>query len=301
MLIVVILVVVIVVWKSAYSSSTIDQVSVENQTDHQDSSHSISESMSNKTREELTQEDLLKHLQNFQKNSGNITQFLNQFYAQCHLEDCEKALQQALDQYPDQQFSQLVRSLLKNLPVYEKQMQTTILSTSVPAKERFEQLWKLREQTLGKSEAMLGFGEEREYANYRFEYQNLLHNKNLNAEQRLKSFENLQLQYINVTKLDGNIAVYDQAMALLQQDQNAEQIQELKTMLQDRYLNEKEKQDVQQREQRENFQYQQAEQYQQAVKQLQDDMQPLKNQMNETEWNQEYQKRLEDLRVKMFP
>lgn len=300
-LVVVILVIIIVVWKSAYSSSTIDQVSTPTQTDSQKLSvQTVSEKMSNKTREELMQEELIKQLQDFQTKSGNITQFLNQFKASCVLENCDAALQDALNKYPDQKFAQLIRNLLKNLPIYEKQMQSIVLSTSISPQERFNQLWKLREQTLGKSEAKLGFEEERQYANYRFEYQHLMQNKQLSTEQRLKKFEDLQLQYIDVTKIDGNIAIYHQALMLLQQNQNSQQIQQLKNMLQDRYLSAEEKQEVQQQEQREERQHQQAEQYQHAVKQLQDDMQGLKNQLSEAEWNQRYQKQLEDLRLKMF-
>ena len=59
------------------------------------------------------------------------------------------------------------------MPQYEQQMQSTVLSTSLSPKERFNQIWKLREQTLGQAEAKLGFGQERQYADYRFAYNDL--------------------------------------------------------------------------------------------------------------------------------
>lgn len=55
------------------------------------------------------------------------------------------------------------------MPQYEQRMQVRCLSSLSP-KERFNTLWKIREQTLGKDEAMLGFGQEHHYADYRFSY-----------------------------------------------------------------------------------------------------------------------------------
>ena len=58
---------------------------------------------------------------------------------------------------------------------------------------------------------------------------------------------------------------------------------------------------MQLKEQREGQQQQKVDQYQQALKQLQQDMEPLKTQLSSTEWQQQYETRLENLRLKMFP
>jgi len=88
---------------------------------------------------------------------------------------------------------------------------------------------------------------------------------------------------------------------LIQQgQQNAAETERLKQKLQQQYLTEQERQEVQQKEQREAQQQQQVDQYQHALQQLQQEMEPLKTQLSETEWQQQYQSRLENLRLKMF-
>lgn len=291
--------VAIVVWKSTASSATVQQTTPSSP---DSSTHVTDETIQNKSKDELLQTTLLKQLQSLQKQPGNITQFLNDFKANCQVEDCDAALAKALANYPDQTFAQLVENLLKCMPQYEQRMQSTVLSTSLSPKERFDALWKIREQTLGQAEAMLGFGQERHYADYRFAYQDLAQNPNLSAEQRLKAFEELQRQYPNSNQQESKIGLYEQAVTLLNQGQNkSAETERLKQELQQRYLTQQERQEIQQRDQREVQQQQQANQYQQALNQLQQEMEPLKAQLSDTEWQKQYQTRLENLRLKMFP
>jgi len=290
MLIVVVVLVGIVVWKSTASSAAIQQT--KSTASSQDSSTQVSnEGMPNKTKDEVFQESLLKQLKILQQQPGNITEFLNDFKANCPVSDCNAALAKALANYPDQNFAHLVENLIKRLPQYEQRMQST----------RFDALWKLREQTLGQAEAMLGFGQERGYADYRFTYNDLAQNQKLSAEQRLKAFEQLQKQYPDATQQENKIGLYEQALGLINQGQHSPaETQRLKQMLQQRYLTEQQRQEVQQREQREAQQQQQVDQYQQAVQQLQQEMEPLKAQLSNEEWQKQYQSRLESLRLKMF-
>ena len=289
----------IVVWKSTASSATIQQPEPSSQ---DSSTYTTDETMQNKTKDELFQTTLLKQLKTLQKQPGNITQFLNDFHANCHIADCNAALATALANYPDQKFAQLVENLIKRMPQYEQRMQSTVLSTSQSPKERFNTLWKIREQTLGQEEAMLGFGQERHYADYRFAYDDLAQNSNLSPEQRLKAFEELQRQYPNATQQESKIGLYEQALNLVNKGQNnTAETERLKQELQQRYLTTQERQDIQQRDQREVQQQQQANQYQQAVSQLQQEMEPMKAQLSDTEWQKQYQTRLENLRLKMFP
>ena len=219
MLIVVVVLVGIVVWKSTASSAAIQQT--KSTASSQDSSAQVSnEGMPNKTKDEVFQESLLKQLKTLQQQPGNITEFLNDFKANCPISDCNAALAKALANYPDQKFAHLVENLLKRMPQYEQQMQSTVLSTSLSPKQRFEALWKLREQTLGQAEAMLGFGQERHYADYRFAYNDLAQNQRLSAEQRLKAFEQLQKQYPDATLQENKMGLYEQAIQLLNQSSN---------------------------------------------------------------------------------
>ncbi|MBJ9957511.1 lipase secretion chaperone [Acinetobacter courvalinii] len=301
MLIVVVVLVAIVVWKSTASSAAVQHT--KSTSSSQDSSTQMSdESMPNKSKDEIFQDSLLKQLKMLQQQPGNITEFLNDFKASCPISDCNAALAKALANYPDQNFAHLVESLLKRMPQYEQQMQNTVLSTSLSPKERFDALWKLREQTLGQAEAMLGFGQERQYADYHFAYHDLAQKQNLSAEQRLKAFEQLQQQYPAATQQGSKIGQYQQALNLLEQgSHNPAETARLKQQLQQQYLTEQQRQQVQQREQQEAQQQQQIDQYQQALQQLQQEMQPLKTQLSEAEWQQQYQSRLENLRLKMFP
>lgn len=290
----------IVVWKSTASSAAIQQTksipSSENSSVQMNDAN-----MSNKNKDELLQDALSKQLKILQQQPGNITEFLNNFKANCTVTDCNAALAKALANYPDQAFAHLLENLLKRMPQYEQQMQSTVLSTSLSPKQRFEALWKLREQTLGQAEAMLGFGQERHYADYRFAYNNLAQNQNLNAEQRLKAFEELQHQYPDAAKQESKMGLYEQAIQLLNQSSNnPAEIASLKQKLQQQYLTEQERQDIQLRDQREFQQQQQVNQYQQAVQQLQQEMQPLKSQLSDAEWQKQYETRLQDLRLKMF-
>ncbi|WP_343581021.1 lipase secretion chaperone [Acinetobacter sp.] len=301
MLIVVVVLVAIVVWKSTASSAAVQHT--KSTSSSQDSSTQMSDDpMSNKSKDEIFQDSLLKQLKMLQQQPGNITEFLNEFKASCPVSDCNAALAKALANYPDQKFAALVANLLKRIPQYEQQMQSTVLSTALSPKERFDALWKLREQTLGQAEAMLGFGQERQYANYHFAYHDLAQKQNLSAEQRLKAFEQLQQQYPAATQQESRIGQYQQAVNLLKQgSHNPAETARLKQQLQQQYLTEQQRQQVQQREQQEAQQQQQVNQYQQALQQLQQEMQPLKAQLSEAEWQQQYQSRLESLRLKMFP
>lgn len=299
-IIVLVVLVSIVVWKSTASSAAIQQSKTTAQSNNS-SANASDATMQDKSKEELLQESLSKRLKLLQQQPGNITQFLNDFNANCHVEDCNAALAKALANYPDQAFARLVENLLKRLPQYEQQMQSMVLSTSLSPKERFDAIWKLRESTLGQKEATLGFGDERHYADYRFAYNDLAKDKNLSAEQRLKAFEELQRQYPTMIEQDSKLGRYEQAIQLLNQSSNSPaEVARLKQKLQQQYLTEQERQEIQQRDQREVQQQQQANQYQQAVKQLQQEMQPLKSQLSEAEWQQQYQQRLESLRLKMF-
>lgn len=255
----------------------------------------------NKSRAETLDDFTTSHLQKFQQRSGNITLFLNQFYERCDVTDCDVVLMQALDNYADQRFAQQLKNLIQRLPRYETDMQNTVLSTSLSPRERFDHIWQLREKNLGIAETKLGFAQEREYANYRFSYAEIKDNPQLSVTQKLNAFDDLQHQFPNLADSTQGFARYEQALTLMDKNMSVAEQQQFKTMLQMRYLSKEEQVDVQFQEQRQNKQAIQAQNYQRAVQQLEQEMQPLKGQLSDTQWQQQYEQRLQDLRLKMFP
>ncbi len=288
----------IAVWKSTASSAAIEQAA---RTESTKPNSTQDKYMQHKNADQILQESLSTQLKSLQHQPGNITQFINAFKANCQLESCDAALAKALANYPDQKFAQTVQNLLKRMPQYEQQMQSTVLSTALSPKERFDAIWKLREQTLGKDEAALGFGQEREYADYRFAYAELKQNTQLNPEQRLAALETLQQKYPRLMEQESSFGRYEQAVQLLDEKQPTAETQRLKQELQQRYLSQQEQLDLQFKQHREQQQQQKVDQYQQALKQLQQEMQPLKSQLSESEWQKQYQQRLESLRSNLFP
>ena len=90
----------IVVWKSTASSAAIQQTksipSSENSSVQMNDAN-----MSNKNKDELLQDALSKQLKILQQQPGNITEYLNNFKANCTMTDCNAALAKALANYPD--------------------------------------------------------------------------------------------------------------------------------------------------------------------------------------------------------
>lgn len=300
LIIALVVLVIIAVWKSNRSSAATQQNQLQATQDV--SSHSSNGIPQNKNKDEAFQIVILEQLQALQKQPGNITLFLQNFKINCPVTDCDAALAKALSNYPDQTFAEQLKNLLQRLPLYEQNMQRIVLSTSLSPEERFNKIWQLREQTLGKAETQLGFGQERAYADYRFAYHALSQNPNLNTQQRLDAFEALQKQHPEAQQHETSIGLYEQALALIQQHpSDPVTTATLKHELQQRYLSESEQVDIQQREQRVAQQHQRANQYQVAVAQLQQEMMPLKQQMSDAEWQAQYQTRLEALRLQMFP
>lgn len=96
------------------------------------------------------QQESIKHLiQIFQKNSGNIKQLLTQLQQICPDTNCQTLFKQVLAEYPDQQFAQTLEQLIERLPLYEKEMQTKVMSTQIAPQQRYQEIWDLRERTLG--------------------------------------------------------------------------------------------------------------------------------------------------------
>ena len=248
------------------------------------------------------QESIQQIIQHFQKNPGNITQLLNQLQQNCPDTNCQALLKQVLAEYPDQQFAQTLKQLIERLPLYEKEMQAKIMSTQMTPQQRYQEIWNLREQTLGKQETQLGFAEEKEFASYQFAYGELLSRApNMTLQQRLSELSQLQQQYRNPSKnIDGQSGSYDKALKLaLIGVTDPIQQQEITQQIRNSYFSGKEAAQLAEREQQVARQ-QQIASYQSELAALNQEMNQQKQNLAESAWQQQYQLRLEQLRQKHF-
>jgi hypothetical protein len=266
-------------------------------TEHQDQAHA--RAMSQQTW-------LAQSLQHFERQSGNITEFLQTWSAQCTdtPKQCDEQLRTALGRYPNTQFAAQMQRLLAGLPAYEQAMQKTILSTNMSPRERYDAIWQLRERMLGSAEAMLGFGQERAYAQDQFAYGDLLTQAaNMSVSERQRALTDYQQQQSTTAKsIDGAVGQYEKAVRLMLIGVNdpTEQAR-IKAQLRQQYLPVELAQQLAQREQQISTQQQGVAQYQQELAQLNQEMNSLKSSLPENTWQQQYEQRLIALRLKHFP
>ena len=101
-IIVLVVLVGIVVWKSTASSAAIQQT--KSTSSSENSSTQVNDSnMPNKNKDVLLQDSLLKQLKVLQQQPGNITEFLNNFKANCPVLVCS--------------LNSLIRSIVSTLPL----------------------------------------------------------------------------------------------------------------------------------------------------------------------------------------
>lgn len=270
-----------------------------------DSMQSSDEQLERQTRQI---NELKQQLRRFQQQSGNIQAWLQDWNVQCGTVDCQRLLDAALAEYDDQRFAAQMQRLLNRLPAYEQAMQSMVMSTDVDPRQRYDKIWALREQVLGRDEARLGFGQERAFANYQFNYAALrAQASQLTPEQRLAALAQLQQQaqqqYPEVlTETEGQAGQYEKARELLLAGvTDPLQQQQITQQLRQQYFSVEVAAQMAQRDQQVEQQQAQVNQYQQAVKKLQQDMAQQKQQLSSIAWQQQYEVRLAQLRQQHFP
>jgi hypothetical protein len=265
-------------------------------------------------RRQQQQESVVQLVQDFQQHPGNITQFLAALKQACRSidndadagfsADCQALLQQVLSSYPDRQFVAMLQRLLDRLPAYEQAMQSKVMSTATAPRQRYEAIWSLREQLLGKQEAVLAFGEEHDLASYQFAYGDLLNRAaGMTSQQRQAEFNRLQQQnQAVISSIDGQAGSYEKALqlALIGVTDGAQQ-QQITRQLRQQYFSATEIAQMIQRDQQLATQQEQVTNYQAEVTALKQDMEKRRDRLGESAWQQEYQMRLEQLRHKNFP
>lgn len=249
-----------------------------------------------------------QQLKTFQLKPGNITLFLNQLQQQCPLDDCKALLSKVLANYPDQQFAKLLERTLERMPAYEKAMQSTVMSTSTPPQQRYDKIWQLREQLLGQQEAELAFGQERTYAQYQLEYGNLMQRaKDMPNEQRIQELNRLQQKAAKnfpelLPEIEGNVGNYEKELQLsLLGINDAQQRQQITQQLRQKHFGSEQTAQLNARDKQVEQQQAQVKQYQSELAQLKQQMNQQKSVLPDSEWQQQYDLRLSQLRQKHFP
>lgn len=251
-------------------------------------------------------EDIEKFIQiqikKFHDQPGNIEVFLQDLKSNCPNNlNCVDLLINSLKRYPDQIFAKQLSQLIQRLPDYEREMQSTVLSTDMDAEERYQILWQLKEKMLGKNEALLGYAVEQNYAKYQFEYARLMElASNDRLEERLTKMELLNQKYASITALEPYES-YNKTLTLaLVGVTDAHQQQQVKQNIRERFFKQDEIQKMNARDAEVQRQQQQMQQYKANVERLEQKMQALQDKLPEHEWNQQYQTQLEQLRLASF-
>lgn len=295
-----------IVWMVSPSETMLIQKNSDNAITSTNTTMELSEAERERKERRDHPEDIEKLIQSqinkFHDQPGNIEVFLRELKANCPSNlNCVDLLKNSLKRYPDQIFAKQLSQLIQRLPDYERQMQSTVLSTHMDAEERYQILWHLKEKMLGKSEALLGYAVEQNYAKYQFEYARLLEQAgNERLEERLKKMELLNQKYPFTKELE-TYEGYNKTLALALVDvTDAYQQQQIKQNIRLQFFKQDEIEKMNVREAELQRQQQQMQQYMTKLNRLDQDMQKLKSKLSEQEWDQQYQSHLEQLRLESF-
>ncbi len=253
--------------------------------------------------------ELVDRLRDLQKRPGNFQAFLNQLQQHCSdPAECAALLNDVLAEYPDREFAGMVARLVSRMPGYEQAMQALVMSTAMSPRERYDRLWSLREQMLGREEAAFAFGQEKAYADYQFRYGELVAGAGgLSSEQRLAALEKLRQSAANenadaVRSAEGADGAYERERELLLAGvTDAAEQARITAMLRRRHFGavtvaQMEARDVQLASQKEAVAT-----YQADVAVLRQELEALRPGMDEASWQRLREQRMTELRLRHFP
>ncbi len=259
-------------------------------------------------RQQDLQQWLQQHLTDFKKQSGNLETFLQAWAAQCQGANCDALLRSALASHADQVFANQMLRLMNSLPAYEKAMQSVVMSTATDPRQRYAQIWQLREQMLGQEGALLAFGQEKVFAEYQFQFADLkARAASLSTEQRLAALKQLQQQTLGrygeaVRQAEGAAGDYEKSLQLLLvgvTDPTAKA--QVTEQLRQQYFSPAVVAQMAQRDQQVATQKTQVDQYQVELALLKQEMAASQSRLSASAWQQQYEQRLSALRLKHFP
>jgi hypothetical protein len=242
---------------------------------------------------------------------GNLQRTLQELRQLCRSgDDCNALIDAALASLPDQGFARLVASALERLPLYEAAMAELVMSMQTPARERYAAIHELRLQTLGIEETEALYGQEAAWAEYQFRFGELMSSDSLtslSAEQRLAALEALRQEALGdyrnaLAEVDGSSGRYERELAVLTAGVTDQaRIDRLTQQLREQYFGTEQAAAMLRRDDEVKRQQDTVQSYRDAIGQLNDELAPLKAQMDDASWNQLYEQRLTQLRLQFFP
>ncbi|PKM23218.1 MAG: hypothetical protein CVV10_00250 [Gammaproteobacteria bacterium HGW-Gammaproteobacteria-14] len=268
-------------------------------------------SMSKQQRRLAALETMHELLRNAQRNPGNLNATLRSLRLHCDSpEQCSAMIDEALASFPDSDFAALVTNAITRLPLYEATMQETIMSTNTPARERYETIHALREQTLGIEETEALFGQEAAWAEYQFRFGELMSDPalaSLSSEARLAALEVIRQDsaghYLEaVSETEGASGRYEREVALLTAGiEEGDAKRDIINTIRTRHFGAEQAQNMAARDQVVEAQQKTVRSYQEDLQQLVKSLEPLRGQISNDEWDQRYQQEVTELRLKHFP
>lgn len=261
-------------------------------------------------RQKAEREALIERLRELQRQPGNLTRFLTEWRQHCQEEPlvCDALLQEALAEYPDREFAGMVARLLSRLPGYEQAMQSLVMSTALSPRERYDRLWALREQMLGREEAVFAFGQERAYADYQFRYGDLLARAGtLTPEQRSAELQKLREaasgEYSRLlAETEGPAGAYERERDLLLAGVTDADLQaRITAQLRRRYFDAATVAQMEARDVQLADQAGAVARYQSEATALRQELEVLRPGLGEAAWEALYEQRMTELRLRHFP
>lgn len=246
-----------------------------------------------------------------QAQPGNLQATLSALRQQClPEEDCAALIDQALANFPDADFARLVANAIARLPLYESAMQATTMSMTTPPRQRYAAIHALREQTLGMEETAALFGQEAAWAEYQFSFGELSSSSalaSMSAEQRLAALDSLRQDTLGdyqqaLSTVEGSRGRYERELTLLSAGiTDPATMAAIRQQLRLKHFGAEQAATMARRDQEIAQQQQSITDYQEALQQLNAELAPLKEGLQESEWQQLYQQRLTELRLQHFP
>lgn len=268
---------------------------------------------SEEERQRLLRGEILDRLQQAQDEPGNLQKFFNEVNRLCAQQtldasQCQAALADALAAHPDQEFAAMVERILERMPAYEQQMQSTVMSTDMPPRERYEVIHEQRQQLLGAEETELMFGQERAMADFRFAYGELVSGaaQEMSAEERLEALNTLRQEaygeyYGALSEEEGSHGAYRHDLQLLLSgvDDPARQAS-ITRQLREQYFDSETIARMEQRDEQVSEQESRVSSYQESMAALEAEFESLRNNMTEEQWQAEYREAVRELRLEYF-
>ena len=220
---------------------------------------------------------------------------------------CEAAFADSLAEHPDRAFADMIERILARMPAYEEHMQSTVMSTDSPPRERYQVIHEQRQQLLGVEETEAMFGQERAMAEFRFAYGDLLESApQMDLAQRQEAIESLREQtfaeYAEILRQEEGLhgAYQHDLRLMLAGIEDSEQQARITRQLREQYFDSETIARMETRDRQQAEQTETVSNYQQALEVLQQEFNAKRDTMDDTQWQAEYQEALQILRLEHF-